>query len=101
MPRLPKYIVRATFLFLAGPATGDQVLWLPPFEPVHSGPAWGAPAWSPDGERFAFTFLQYIQPQYHSWEVDLLARDGTVHTCLLEWGSNGRAAWSPLGTRSR
>lgn len=80
----------------AARSSGETVIWLPVGEPVgyYSFPLGGL-SWSPDGEHIAYTWHEYWPPQYHFWELRLLALDATYRRCEIEW-SAGHAAWSPL-----
>ena len=85
-----------------GPTDGSA-----PPEPVTDGPhEHGAPAWSPDGSKLAFTAARHddwdiVRPVEDVWILDL-HDDGTpgdLHQITDSSFSHGHVSWSPDGSR--
>src|SRR5262245_10112551 len=95
MPRSLRYAVAASIALSAAAFADETVIWLPVPEPpgFYSNPL-GGMSWSPSGDRIAYTWWEYIPPQYHYLELRIVHWDATYETCPIQYGS-GHAAWSP------
>ena len=82
---------------LSNPAPMDSVIWLPVYYDGYYARPNGGPTWSPDDEHLAFSYFDYVPPQYFYTRLHVFLRDGTTRECSIDPFSNGRAAWSPLG----
>jgi Tol biopolymer transport system component len=62
----------------------------------------GAPVWSPDGLRIAFTtwkLVGYAEGEVHAGSIDVVDVDGRNRETIVDFGVDGSdPAWSPDGT---